>query len=128
MLTKLLSDSEIFLLRLQKPWLFLPVIPDEGLYVTLDDSTHVYHYILVFKKTDGERVYVWTDSNPTTGDPGRAGYIISETAQAAVTAAQNLPASVQNLWLEIQPFLFAALIIFGAYVAYKYIHEIREIV
>lgn len=93
-MARLLTQNEIdgFKRRHLLNWLlWSPFIPAEGRFVQDELG-----WILVFKKEDGAMLYIATDLNydPTTLDPDRYWYIISETLKAVGENAKRVAAAI----------------------------------
>ena len=87
-------------------WDFL--IPDEGKYV---EDTVLGGYVLVFKKQDGNIIYVLTDYDPSINDPSTIVYITRETLRAIGENTENVFSNVGSGFKIATPVLVLIVII-----------------
>lgn len=118
MKTRLLSTSERLSFNLRHPSTWLTPIPEGGIYVQ-DDELH--GFVLIYPKTDGTLIYVWTDSDPSSGDPSQIGYVASEFLKAV---KQNTADVLKVGGIAVSTILIIAGIVF----AILYFPQIKTLV
>lgn len=80
---RILTNSEIISFTLRHP---------QALFSTnnyIKDDT-LGGYVLVFKKADGEKVYIWSPNDPSSTDPSYWGHIIDTFTTTAAEQAKYL--------------------------------------
>ena len=82
-----LTTGEQIAFQFRHPSLLITPLPPQGIYVR---DEVLKGFVLLFKKARGEVIYVWTNQDPTSGDPNAIGYIASETLKAAKEATANV--------------------------------------
>ncbi len=104
---RLLTNDEKWKFLWNHPFIALSLGLHSGEYIKDDD---LKGYVLIWKKTDGEILFIFSEKDPSSLDPSYLGYIINETGKAV---AENTKKVLTIAGITISSGVVIALVIFG---------------